>query len=82
MSWFKRLDQPTASSVTSFVISFFLILFYLSYNRPDYILDKDKPLESKVSYRLLIVYTLLWSSTIALFVFCVNYLSHTLRKKI
>lgn len=81
MSWFTQLDHPTSTSVVSFVLSFILILFYLSYNRPDYVMDKSNPLDPKISYRLLIVYTLLWSSTMALFVFCAIYLSNMLKTK-
>lgn len=81
MSWFKHLDQPTSVSVVSFALSFVLILFYLSFNKPDFILDKSNPIKPVLSYRLLMVYTLLWSSTMALFVFCAIYLSNMLKTK-
>ena len=81
MSWFTQLDHPTSISVVSVVLSFILILFYLSYNRPDCVMDKSNPVDPKISYRLLLVYTLLWSSTMGLFVFCAIYLANMLKTK-
>lgn len=72
----NEISKTTMYSMISFLLSFFCLFLYYSLKKPDYVLDKDKDIDikkdSKISYRLLFVYSLLFSSSIALFVFMIH----------
>ena len=81
----ENLTPPTLYSMISFVVSFLFFVIYFLIKKPDYVLldayDKNK----KVSLRLAIVYSLLFSSSIGLFIFIIHsiyeYILNILKKK-
>lgn len=81
---FEKHTPSTLYSMISFVLSFLFFILYFFIKKPDYVLVDDNK-NKKVSLRLTIVYSLLFSSSIALFIFIIRsiyeYILNILKKK-
>lgn len=69
---------PTSHSLLSLFIVFAISFVCLRATQPSYVMDASDPSKDPVlSYRLVLVYSLLWSSTVALAVFAYYYVFGT-----
>lgn len=62
---------PTSSSLIALFLAFVVVWMYLSWKKPDFVMEKEE-----LSYRRVFVYTLLYASSVALVVFGYVYWKH------
>lgn len=76
--------NPSIYSILSTVVSFIVLMSYYMYMKPDFVLEKDehgkKKEHKKVSLRLSLVYSLLFSSAIGLLVLGISSVSKNYEK--
>lgn len=61
---FPSISLYATRSLICFILSFLILIIYFSLLKPEYILDKNK--YDRISIRLILIYSLLFSSAIAL----------------
>ena len=79
--------NPSIYSILSTVVSFIVLMTYYMYMKPDFVLEKEdhpngygKKEHKKVSLRLSLVYSLLFSSAIGLLVLGISSVSKNYEK--
>lgn len=67
-------DQKMVKSLTIFIVSFFILLIYYISKKPNYVYDKND--KTYISFRLVLIYSLLFSSALSLIIISLDILYH------
>ena len=68
-----KLSKTSVRSLLIFTISFSLLVLYFCISKPLYVKEKDT---KEISFRLLILYSLLFSSGLSLIIMTIDVLYH------
>lgn len=70
----QSISLYTTRSLICFSLSFLLLLIYFSLEKPDYVINTEK--DNELSSRLVIIYSLIFSSSIALIFMTIDVVYH------
>lgn len=70
----QSISLYTTRSLVCFTLSFLLLVLYLSFSKPDYVINTEK--DNELSARLVVIYSLLFSSSIALIFMTIDVIYH------